>query len=149
MKTHGFGRRQDPLLSGNHRGGEQGRIAVWGRLWDTVTTPPFRHRLLTEPYPDSPGPSPTNGFKSLRGRAVIYSPTGLKYGERGQTAQLAVTRWGGLPERALLLYWTQESPAGLSGRTVILAVLSRPPTHLNDTPAGPFPRRKSSPGEHR
>ena len=52
MKTHSFGRRQDPLLSGDRRGSEQGRIATWGQLWDTVSTPPFRHRLLTKPFLD-------------------------------------------------------------------------------------------------
>ena len=52
MKTHGFERRQDPPSSGDRRGSEQKRIATWGRLWDTVSTPPFLHRLLTESFLD-------------------------------------------------------------------------------------------------
>ena len=50
MKAHGFGRRQDPLLSGDRRGSEQERIAAWGHLWDTVSTSPPRHRQLTKPF---------------------------------------------------------------------------------------------------
>ena len=86
MKTYGFGHRQDPSSLGGHKNSERRRTAARGQLRDMVSAFLFHHRLLTVSFPDSPAlhlpmaPGAAHFYITSGG---LYSPTGLKHGERG------------------------------------------------------------------
>ena len=115
---------------------EHRRTTAQGQLWDEVSARPLDHttELLT-------------GSALLRRRqlqrllcaaanSLTLHPIDClilphRAQARGIRAVTLTTKSGEDSERAFLLYWTQESPVGLSGWTAIPAVLNRPSMHLN------------------